>query len=87
VPTFPVRQLRESHQARLFSALKYSGAMVAAQTLHEGLEARLRQKIHELRAKRLYRQSLDDLLETAAENLDAGINGLRLGSRGMRYDA
>jgi hypothetical protein len=49
----PVGQLREGHHAKLFRTPEHSGSIIAAVALHDALEARPGQKIHELREQRL----------------------------------
>src|SRR5208337_970458 len=51
--TLAVGELREGHRAKLFRACERSGSMIAAVALHDALEARPGQKIHQLRKQRL----------------------------------
>ena len=48
-----VGELRERHHAKLFRAGERAGSMIAAVALHDALEARPRQEIHDLCEQRL----------------------------------
>lgn len=50
--TFAIGELREGHHAKLFRACERSISIVAAVALHDALEARPRQKIHDLHEQR-----------------------------------